>query len=334
MRFFFKNRILSIISLIVLVLLFLFCFFYFNFHPAKQITWGVNYSPAYARYLGADDKKLFSDIVNDLKVKNVRLMIYWEDMEKVQGKFDFSEMDYFLSQAQKENAQIILTLGHKQPRWPECHHPRWFESLNSQDRESAILDMLKVVVEHAKVYSAIKYWQVENEPFFSYGPDCPPITETFFTREITLVKSLDSRPILTTDSGEKGGWFKTAKYADIFGSTMYREVHNPRYGGYIKYPLPPAFYRLRAGILKVFTGKDRIIGVELQTEPWFITDVHQTPIEDQLVHMNENILKQNLDYARKVGFSENYLWGVEWWDFMRHKGHPEFWESIKNIINP
>ena len=331
MKSFFKRKITKIGGLIVLVLVAAFSYFYFSFHPAKQIVWGVNYSPAYARYLGADDKQLFSNILSDLKIKNIRLMVYWEDMEKTEGKFDFSEMDYYLTEAQKANTKIILAVGHKQPRWPECHNPKWFDSLSQTQQNAAILEMLKAVVSHAKSFSVIRLWQVENEPLFNYGSDCPPTSEEFLKEEIDLVRSLDSRPILTTDSGEKGEWIKTAEYADVFGSTMYREVHNPKYGGYVKYPIPAFFYQIRAGILKVFTGKSLVLGVELQAEPWFITDAHQTPIAEQLVHMNENILKQNLDYAAKVGFPENYLWGVEWWNFMRQNGHSEFWDTIKQL---
>ena len=53
---------------------------------------------------------------------------------------------------------------------------------------------------------------------------------------------------------------------------------------------------------------------------------------DQLYAMDINQVKDNIKFAKEVGFSENYLWGVEWWYFMGQKyGHWEFWEYAKGL---
>ena len=138
---------------------------------------------------------------------------------------------------------------------------------------------------------------------------------------------------MVTDSGEKGLWIPTARLgADIFGSTMYRVVNDHRFG-YVKYPIPPVYFRIKAGILKVVAKQDRIIGVELQAEPWFSQDLFQTDLSTQLALMNPKIFAQNIDYARRVGFEENYLWGAEWWYWLAKKQRDfGMWATAKELL--
>ncbi len=78
-----------------------------------------------------------------------------------------------------------------------------------------------------------------------------------------------------------------------------------------------------------------MIGVELQAEPWLIvSNPTATATEEQLKHMNAEIFQNNINYASKVGFSENYLWGVEWWYWMQ-KNHNDnsLVEAAKTLFN-
>ena len=43
-------------------------------------------------------------------------------------------------------------------------------------------------------------------------------------------------------------------------------------------------------------------------------------------------MKENIDFAEKTSFDEIYLWGVEWWYFMKQKGNPQYWEYAKSLI--
>ena len=46
----------------------------------------------------------------------------------------------------------------------------------------------------------------------------------------------------------------------------------------------------------------------------------QTAIEEQEEmekNMNPERMKKHIDYAQRVGASRVYLWGVEWWYFMK-----------------
>jgi hypothetical protein len=226
-----------------------------------------------------------------------------------------------------------MALGLKQPRWPECHHPAWYDDLSETEKQSALLQFVEKSVEHFKKYNAIKIWQVENEALFSFGPQCPQIPKDVLAKELEIVRSLDNRPIMLTDSGELGRWLPTAKMdPDILGPTMYRVVHNPK-TGYFKYPLPPMFFRVKAGIVKEFSGVDKFIGSELQAEPWFADDFYRTPLSEQLSLMNQKIFENNIEYAKKAGFSENYLWGVEWWYWLaKEKGDWGMWSAVKDLL--
>jgi hypothetical protein len=84
------------------------------------------------------------------------------------------------------------------------------------------------------------------------------------------------------------------------------------------YPLPAWTYNIKAGLVRLLSDANKTIGVELQAEPWFAgSDAQHTAKEEQLLHMNAQILNRNADYARQAGLSENYFWGAEWWYWMQ-----------------
>ncbi|MDP3993720.1 MAG: hypothetical protein U1C57_03345 [Candidatus Doudnabacteria bacterium] len=309
-------------------------FFYFRFEPADNIVWGVNFSIPQASYMGFDWKKMYLDVLDDLKPERLRVMAYWEILEPERGKYEFDDIDFLLAEAGKRGAKTVLVLGHKQPRWPECHHPDWYNSLSDEEKDEALLAMLSASVEHFREYDSISAWQIENETLFPYGFDCGVVKWGVFRKELSVVKTLDSRPILVTDSGEKGAWLPaTWAGGDIFGSTMYREVYHDAKQKYIKYPIPAFVYRIKAGMVETLSGIDKVWGVELQAEPWFESDVHETPWERQTELMNPEIFAANVEYAKSVGFEENYFWGVEWWYWAREHGHPEMWEAAKKLMS-
>ena len=308
-------------------------FFHSQFTPAESSDWGLNFSQSRARELGFEPIYLLADMLSDLRPKKIRLMAYWEEMEPERGKFDFSQMDRMLELAGDFGTEVILVVGKKQPRWPECHEPVWALALSKEAEAAARLAMIEKAVTHFKAAPAVKIWQVENEALFKFGESCPKMDRSLLKKEVALVKSLDSRPVMVTDSGEMGRWIPTATVgADLFGSTMYTVVHNP-VTGYFKYPLTPAMFRIKAGVLAFLTGVKKITGVELQAEPWLINGVLGTDLETQKSLMNPKVFEKYTSFAREVGFSDNYLWGVEWWYWMAQK-HNDWgmWTAAKELI--
>jgi hypothetical protein len=320
--------------IIIIVPVALAVYFYYQFEPTEDPGWGLNFSQMHAQYLGFDWKTVYLDMLNDLKPKKIRLAAYWENLEREPDLWYFQDVDEMIVEADKRGVEVILAVGHKLPRWPECHHPAWYNDLPDDQKKEKQLNMVRMAVEHFRQHSAIKYWQVENEALFGFGPDCPKADKDLFEKEIALVRSLDSRPIILTDSGELGRWVPTAKFRpDVFGSTMYRVVHNPQWG-YFEYPLPPAFFRIKAGLTETLTGVKRYTGVELQAEPWFSDDVLRTDLNTQYSLMNPKILEDYAAYAQKSGLENHYLWGVEWWYWLAHK-HNDWgmWDKARQIIN-
>jgi hypothetical protein len=324
----FKATIVALVAILLIA-----GYFYFQFKPTKNPEFGITFSHTYAASLGFDPMQMYRDMLDDLKPKKIRLMAYWDEIEKQQGKFEFKNIDTMLTEADKRNVEVILVVGKKQPRWPECHVPDWYKGLDADKQSQATFDMIKTTIEHFRGFRSIKYWQVENEPYFVFGLDCPKQDPEMVKKEIQEVKSLDSRQVIITDSGEQGNWNFAAKSdADVLGATMYRLVYNDHFG-YYKYPIGPWFYKIKAGILKKFAGKD-IIGVELQAEPWLLSGVHNTDLETQKSLMNPKIFADHIEFAKETGFSDNYLWGVEWWYWMAKKNNDwGMWGVAKDLLN-
>ncbi len=318
------KKVAKIFAGILAAIIFVCVVLFFIGRPQKGIAWGITFSTIRATELGFNPQQLFEKILTDLRPQKIRLPVYWSELEPQQGHFDFTTYDALLGQADKQNIQIILGLGKKQPRWPECHQPEWYNGLTTEQQNEAQLHMVDIAVAHFKSHTSIAAWQIENEPYFQYGPDCAQTPSELYEKELKSVKKLDSRPTIATDSGEKGAWIGVARSgANILGATMYREAYYEKQGKYVTYPLPWWTYNIKAGAVRLLTGANKVIGVELQAEPWLkISNPAYTSHDEQVLHMNPKILQDNIDYATKVGFSENYLWGVEWWYWMQ-KNHDD-----------
>lgn len=296
-----------------------------NTSPPKKVNFGVTFTPKYAKYLKLDWQKTYTQILDDLQVRNLRLPSYWDVVEPQKQQFNFAETDYMLSEATKRGAQVILVVGIRQPRWPECHIPTWAKNLPVEERQKVALEMVRAVVERYRNEQSVWAWQVENEPSLkAFGEGCEILDRNFLKSELKLVRSLSSKPIIMTDSGELGFWVTSMQLSDIFGTTVYRKVYD-KWLGYMTYPLPPAFYGLKSNLVRgVFAGANqKTIIAELQAEPWFADGRLLPPDQQAQLFTTEN-LKNYVKFAGATGFDEAYLWGVEWWYFMAANGYPEY----------
>ena len=306
-------------------------------------NFGVTFSKIFAEQMGLDPRAVFLSALNELGVKKLRLVAYWQEIERSPGHYDFSDLDWQIKEAESRGAEIILAMGFRLPRWPECHMPLWAKELGEKEREEKILKLLEKVVERYRANEAVKYWQVENEPFLRTFGVCPALSEKFLEEEIALVKSLDgefspegrARPVIVSDSGEFGFWLPAAKRADVFGTTMYRIVWSRRLpgSGYLKYPLSPDFFHLKANLIKYFIGSKPIIVVELQGEPWGPAAIYEMSSGEQRRSMDRDKFLETIRYAEEVGFPDVYLWGLEWWYSEKINGRPEIWSEAKKLFN-
>lgn len=302
-------------------------------YSAQQIKYGVTFSPKYASYLNLDWQKTYLQILDELQVKNLRIPTYWDVLEPNSGKYEFSETDFMLEEAAKRGAKVILVLGARQPRWPECHIPTWVKSLTITQRQQKTLEFVAKVVGRYQDHPEIISWQVENEPFLaSFGEGCDKADEKFLKTEIDLVRAQSRKKIIISDSGELGTWIVPMQTSDIFGTTLYRRVYD-KFLGYITFPLPPYYYNLKSSMIRrIFAaGNQKTIIVEFQAEPWLAgRNFVSTKEQSQLFTADQ--FKSNINYVGKTGFDEVYLWGVEWWYFMAKNGHPEYLNFAKTLF--
>ncbi|MBU4129142.1 endo-1,4-beta-xylanase [Patescibacteria group bacterium] len=351
-----KKIIKKLFSIFLATFLIFVGYFFIGTPPrAKEITWGVNFSQKYAQDMGLDWRETYSALLKDLGTKNLKVSAHWDLLEPEKGKYYFDDLDWQLAEAEKKDSKIILVIGMKTGRWPECHIPGWAKNFKKEEQQKEILEMLEQIVLRYRGRPPVNFWQVENEPFFPFG-ECPWVDKNFLKKEIDLVKFLDfeKRPVIISDSGEGSFWFQAARFGDIVGTTMYKKVWlNPlltvekienltklplfsekfsHLGFYLHYPLPPAFYWRKANYIeKIFNKK--VMVVELQAEPWGPKLSYDLTMAEQKKTMNLEQFRYNIDFAKKTGLDTFYLWGGEWWYWLKEKqNQPEIWNEAKKLF--
>jgi hypothetical protein len=155
-----------------------------------------------------------------LHANTVELPVYWEQMEPVQGSFDFSVVDQLVKQAREHHQRLVLTWfgtwkngsAHYTPEWikldqtkyplllnrdgktvdsPSIFAPAWLEADKTAFR--ALMHHLKTVDPVRTVLMV----QVENEAgVWGAVRDYSPAAEKAFASEVPekLVKGLGKRP--------------------------------------------------------------------------------------------------------------------------------------------
>lgn len=308
-------------------------FAYFNLPgpaPRGDVQFGVTFSSRFARDLGLDAPKVLRALFEDLGVRKVRIPVYWDVVERERGRFDFSDIDWQLDMAKQYNAEVILAVGQKVPRWPECFVPAWANT--DVLKNEAAIRFIQETIGRYKNRSEVSLWQIENEPFLAFGV-CPPISGETLDREVVAARAEDtSRLILTTDSGELSTWIPAASRGDVFGTTLYRKLWSNRFG-YITYPIGPNFFRFKEQLVRLFTQQKHFMVIELQAEPWANGSLTDVSLDEQWKTMNAEQLMENVRYARQVGFSDVYLWGAEWWYWLKEKKEtPALWNAARSIF--
>ena len=234
-------------------------------------------------------------------------------------------------EANKRDVKVVLAIGERIPRWPECHVPQWAENLTQVEKEKALFTMLEIVMKSFVEYENITHWQVENEPLVKWFGICPSPIPELVKKEIAFVKTFDSRPIIVTDSGELSFWKSADNLGgDILGITTYRVTWN-KWLKFIRYPFPIAFYTTKASLAGI--PWTTIISTELQAEPWIpgTKGLTETSLATQYHSMSLEQFGANINYGRALQLRDVYLWGVEWWYWLKVNGNDAFWNEAKKL---
>lgn len=333
------HKIIAIIAVIVMLFvtgMYAIAQWYIWSNRHTPIRIGATFIPNYARYLGVDPRETLDAIINDLDVRHLRLVSYWKDMEREPGVYDFAELDWQFDMAEKARVPISLAIGLRQPRWPECHMPKWAENLPKDKWQPALETYITRVVERYRDREILESYQLENEFFLTAFGICPDFDRDRLVAETNLVKRLDpQRKLIISRSNNAIGLPLGKPRPDEFAVSVYKRVWDKTVTKrYYEYPLPAWFYASLAGAGKVMTGKDMIVH-ELQSEAWMPDgfEIKTAPFEELHKSMNSDRLRHRIQYGVGTGMKTIDLWGVEWWYQMKtNRGSSELWDTAKTEI--
>ncbi len=293
---------------------------------------GFTYSILAEAYLELPEDNALAQALQDFKPDLVRIPVYWPAVEPQDGLFDWRIYDRQLQLIEEHGAKAMLAIGHKLPRWPECHIPDWLDEQPEPVVKERLLQYMQAVVERYQASDVVESWQVENEALFAFG-DCPAwsANQDRLKEEILAVRSVDStRPIFTTDSGELSLWWRSAMLpVDGLGISVYRAVYSA--GRIVHWPVNPYYYRIRAALVRPFVS--RLIVSELQMEPWGARPVLELSPSEIEASFPPEELAQRLDFAQRLGADTVLAWGVEWWYYMKVQGNVEYWDAAQSAFN-
>jgi hypothetical protein len=317
-----------------------------------MVILGTTFSQLQCRYLGLDNRETFQYLCS-LGFRQVRLGSYWNEIEPIENQFDFSTLDWLLDESHRCGIEVILTVGMKAPRWTEFHFPNWLSSRNDTsgssqpiDRHPEIRDrtlhFLEQVVDHTRSAPAIKYWQIENEPFARLEITGGRfLSEPFVRQEVERVRSLalpHQKILLTNAITLPAAQFPTddrafrtsLALADAVGINVYTKVPIGNSPFYVE-ALPPFWNKLKQWQqILVTSGKEAWIA-EAQAEPW---------------EPNELVAVKKIDYPSShparvqtlvtrltaIGYTTILLWGCEYWYWHQKNGRNSWNLMVQRLL--
>lgn len=298
----------------------------------QPLHMGVSFIPAYAQSLGVDPEETM-DALLDIGVRDFRLVSYWNQLEPEQGKYDFSLLDWQFAKAEKAGANVTLTLGLRQPRWPECHKPDWANKLPDGQWQAQLNEFIDKVVDRYKVSPALQDYQLENEYFLKGFGMCYDFSRERLVSEYNLVKKLDpSRDIVVGRSNNALGFPVGEPTPDEFSISVYKRVWDAGVTKrYLEYPYPAWFYGYLAGVQKIYSGRDMRVA-ELQAEAWgprgqSLTDIS---LDEQNKSLDAERLRDRFEYGRGTGMKRIDMWGAEYWYYRKQiLKDPSLWDVAR-----
>lgn len=303
----------------------------------RPAVFGTTFPYLHLREAGHDWRKAL-DAAGELDLKVLRLGAYWSEIERTEGRFDFSELEEVVDAASARGYQLIVTVGMKGPVWPEWYLPKWAapEGAHAKKRAEVSKDpklreralrFVRATVKRLARKRAIVAWQVENEPMDRAGETRWFIGADLVAREAAAVRAADplGRPLIVNvwadDQRFSSFPWTDATYAarnalsigDILGVDVYPRVASQKVSMKRAWSYPQA-YRLQA----LSQGRDAWI-IESQAEKWAPAEIGPEEIR-WLVGIH-----------RRQGYSTILLWGFQTWYERKLAGDPALWDAVRGL---
>lgn len=312
----------TIVSLLVLIAgMYGIARWYIHSQQNKPLEYGVSFIPYYAESLGLNAQDTMDGLI-DINVRHFRLVSYWNAGEPEPGKYDFSQLDWQFKKAEDSNSKVMLALGLRQPRWPECHMPAWAATLPPEQWQPQLNDYIKAVVDRYKDSPALDKYQLENEYFLKGFGECTDFSRDRLVREYNVVKQADpNHTVVVGRSNNALGIPLGQPQPDEFSISVYKRVWDAGVSHrYLEYPWPAWFYGFLAGLQQIVNHKNMLIG-ELQMEAW-PPNGKQIPLislDEQNKSINAKRFEERFEYGKATGMREIYMWGGEYWYYRQVK---------------
>ncbi len=316
---------------------------------------GTTFDYEHAIQLGLNWKKALDQII-DLNLSPIRIGIKWSRVECQKNKYDWEIYDYIFERLNKKNVETLLCIGIKSPRWPEFFIPEWFtknnliapNSLITNNYNKLLSFLFSFIKEALKRYtklSNIKWLQVENEPFFPFGPHKWHISKAFLASEIKYVRSLTNLPIILTSQGLP----TTGLLAEYIKGRNKRKKEIIPMGDVIGFNVFPKFegklFGIKPHIFKASKGSwnylKRTIELSKQAnrDTW-ITELQAEPWEanPSTKNINENktcspkLVAKYVKKAEASNVSTTLLWGIEFQLLCYKEGNKRWINTTENLL--
>ena len=320
--------------------------------PPPQRLIGTTFSQLQCRYMGLDYQQTFREICK-LGFSRIRLCSYWNEIEVVENQFNFTHLDWLLEQSDRAGMEVILTVGMKAPRWPEFHFPDWLQARYDTaghpqpiDRIAALADralhFTQAVVNHTRHAPAVKYWQVENEPFTRLEiAGGRFLSYDFVQSEVELVRSLmlpEQKLALTNAISlpqanlkeDDRAFEESMTLADAVGINVYTRVPAGNSPFYLQ-PFPIYWRKLQSWQQQLVANDREDWIAEAQAEPWEPGHLVAT---HRLQHPSSSPQQaaQLVATLTKLGYKTVMLWGCEYWYWQKQQGADAWWSGMKKLI--
>jgi hypothetical protein len=309
---------------------------------------GTTFIKINAEHLGLDWRSAYQETVNDLGIKYVRIPVFWDLLEQEPEKFDWADLDWQMQQAAQANAKVMLAIGHRVPRYPECYAPAWTKDLDRAAFKRSLFKMLETIVLRYQNHPALDAWQVENEPLAKilgkiWGSDACRDIAPWVAEEVDFVKQLDQHRHPTIVTYAFSPWpssqlrqmlnFKS----DVVAITVFNKLffRSPIFNGYVEMfkfgPIAPLRLPYQRSLVQ--QHRKNFWVAEMQAEPWGPKGPYDfDQPEDAYISMNPERLRETWDYAERSGAERIYLWGVEWWLSERNQGRPIILDAVRQKL--